>query len=109
MTVVLLLLLDSEAQVVSHVTATIRDHRMSFVTRRLVSVSVTQLSLHLAGDAVSASLDSGTFPTADSVSVMDMLTHVTRRLVSVSTVETTPWESSVMSAEWATMEHQSLV
>ena len=72
-------------------------------------VNATVPKMPLAEDAVNANLASGTFPTVDSVSVMDMLTLVTLRLVSVSTAETTPWESSVMSAEWVTMEHLSLV
>ena len=98
-TAVLLLLLDSAALDVNLVIVTIKVHKMSFVTRRLVNVCVTLHSQHLAEDVMSASQDTGTFPTADSVSVMDMLTLVIQRQESASTAEMTPWETFVMYAK----------
>lgn len=96
---VLLLLLDSAALGVNLVIVTIKVLKMSFVTRRLVNVCVTLHSQHLAEDVMSASQDTGTFPTADSVSVMDMLTLVIQKQESVSTAEMTPWETFVMYAK----------
>ena len=96
---VLLLLLDSAALDVNLVIVTIKVLKMSFVTRRLVNVCVTLHSQHLAEDVMSASQDTGTFPTADSVSVMDMLTLVIQKQESVSTAEMTPWETFVMYAK----------
>ena len=96
---VLLLLLDSAALGVNLVIVTIKVLKMSFVTRRLVNVCVTLHSQHLAEDVMSASQGTGTFPTADSVSVMDMLTLVIQRQESASTAEMTPWETFVMYAK----------
>ena len=96
---VLLLLLDSAALDVNLVIVIIKVLKMSFVTRRLVNVCVTLHSQHLAEDVMSASQDTGTFPTADSVSVMDMLTLVIQKQESVSTAEMTPWETFVMYAK----------
>ena len=96
---VLLLLLDSAALGVNLVIVTIKVLKMSFVTRRLENVCVTLHSQHLAEDVMSASQDTGTFPTADSVSVMDMLTLVIQRQESASTAEMTQWETFVMYAK----------
>ena len=94
---VLQLLLDSEVLDVSHVTVTTRVLRTCSVTRSQDNVCVTLLNQHLAGGVTSASQDSGTSPTADSASAMVTLTHVTLRLESASTAETTPWVSSATS------------
>ena len=96
---VLLLPLDSVALDVNLVIVIIKVLKMSFVTRRLVNVCVTLHSQHLAEDVMSASQGTGTFPTADSVSVMDMLTLVIQKQESVSTAEMTPWETFVMYAK----------
>ena len=100
--------LDLGAQDVSPVTVTTKDPRTCSVTRRLDSVCATLISQHMAGDVMSADLDSGTSPTADNVNAMAMLKSVMQRLECASTAGTTPWENSVTSVKWVTMVLQSL-
>ena len=105
---VLLRPLDSVALDVNLVIVIIKVLKMSFVTRRLENVCVTLHSQHLAEDVMSASQATGTFQTADSVSVMDMLIHAIQRLECASTVEMTLWETFVMFVKLDTMEHHCL-
>lgn len=75
---------------VSLATVTCRDHMMSFATHPMDSVLAGKT--RMVRSAISASVVSSTFPIAEGVSAMAMLTSVNKLLETVFSAEILPQE-----------------